>query len=109
MYGDIDAGLINSWLAVQWSELQQLLSSPLPGHWYTAAMIKLLDAAMASPVPLPRDAMMVVERQAQRFEALITQLTRTPSDRQHALSFFAKLVQSGYRRKMELMEIMLTT
>lgn len=94
---------IHSWLDIRWSELGKFLSLGLPEEWYKIALTLLLYTPLDVP---PKDVVSIANYHPDLFEAVLRQLMRAPATQKVAIGFATMLVEHGYPRKVQLLEIM---
>jgi hypothetical protein len=98
---------IRSWFPTTWPELWPFLRLTLPEEWYDAALTNLLNTTATTPLPpsavrnIERDSRSLLENYMRRSFSIYSYRSTT-------IRLFAKLVESGYAKKMELLSILLS-
>lgn len=97
---------IHSWLDIRWSELGKFLSLVLPEEWNTIALTLLLHTTVDVPA---KDVVSIANYHPDLFESVLRQLMKTSATQKVAIDFATILVEQGYSRKVQLLEIMFIT
>ncbi len=98
---------IRSWFPTTWPELWLFMRLALPEEWYDVALTHLLDTTATTS--LPPSVVRSIERDHR--SALENYMRRSFSTYPYRITtvrLFAKLVESGYTQKMELLSILLS-
>nr|HET6904498.1 hypothetical protein [Ktedonobacteraceae bacterium] len=108
IFPSVENECLYHWFPKTWPELWPFLSLSLPEDWHDMTISNLLDTAPATPLPAP-----FIRSAEQEYAPLLKNYLDRPfrsDDQQHtAIRLFAKLIESGYARKMELLHFMLTS
>ncbi len=98
---------IRSWFPTTWPELWPFLRLALPEEWYDVALTHLLTTTGTNP--LPPDVVRIIEQDHRSaLESYMRRSFSTYPYRITTVRLFAKLVESGYTKKMELLSILLS-
>ncbi len=97
-----DAEQIRPWMNVLWKEVDQLVRLKLPAVWYQKTIEALLMETFVA------GSLEIVERQKEMFQTALSGMLQNDWQWAQVRGFFARLIQLGYRLKLELLGSLLS-
>jgi hypothetical protein len=89
--------LVRPWLTATWPAFSKLFDQSLPGNWYLAVFVSLLESRTS---PLPRQALELLEKYQDWFaETALPTLFFQEQYRESVMAFFGQLVNQGSTHK----------